>query len=174
MEARTEERRAATRMAAKFILVVSTAVNGVVFRPLYRFLPAPMTTAHADRHQSDCRKAKPFRTNRKKEGKIKKVKKNINLKLFSYTNASGTCTLPFHSFIIIIILTQSLSRRANKKKAHRFSLMVAGQAGLGKTTLLATLFEPSVQPPLLFPANSDIPFNVFARTETFSTYSFGI
>lgn len=50
--------------------------------------------------------------------------------------------------------------------------MVAGQAGLGKTSFLATLFEDHLQPPL--EANSDRPsqFHVYAPTDFIKTYAF--
>jgi cell division control protein 11 len=50
--------------------------------------------------------------------------------------------------------------------------MVAGQAGLGKTTFLATLFDSNVQPELSSSAGSGI--KTFEKTKEITKYSFGI
>lgn len=47
--------------------------------------------------------------------------------------------------------------------------MVAGQAGLGKTTCLATLFDSHVNPP----HSSEGRLTVFERTRQVQVYSFG-
>lgn len=63
------------------------------------------------------------------------------------------------------------SIRKPTKKAIRFSLMIAGQSGLGKTTLLATLFDPQLQPPTI--ENGKTPLKMFSRTNEITNYSFG-
>ena len=68
--------------------------------------------------------------------------------------------------------SQGATRRP-AKKAIRFSLMVAGQVGLGKSTLLATMFEDQIQPPLEA-ASPERPsqFQVLAPTDYVRGYAF--
>lgn len=83
-------------------------------------------------------------------------------------NDSGSINAP--SALASAATATSAHRRA-AKKAIRFSLMVAGQSGLGKTTLLTTLFEDKISPPQ---ESSDRPnqFHVYAPTDSIKTYAF--
>lgn len=63
--------------------------------------------------------------------------------------------------------------RKPNKKAVRFSVMVAGQAGLGKTTFLATLFDSQVNPPLVEGCEGSGRPLIFAKTDSFKVYNFG-
>lgn len=67
----------------------------------------------------------------------------------------------------------SPSKRANRK-IQPFRMMIAGQAGLGKTTLLATLFPGLFKPDLEEVANNnDVPFDVIAPTQQIQSQTFG-
>jgi septin family protein len=60
----------------------------------------------------------------------------------------------------------------NIKKKARFGIMVGGRAGIGKTTFLATLLDPFLEP-LKFPKDPSIEDEVvFESTETIGTISF--
>lgn len=65
--------------------------------------------------------------------------------------------------------------RKLSRKTPRFSLMVAGRAGIGKTTLLATLFNPFLDPTTIPVEEPLIDLGkVFSQTKTISTYSFEV
>ena len=70
------------------------------------------------------------------------------------------------------------SRKSNKK-ALRFSVMVAGQAGIGKSTFLATLFDPylstnSIPQEKMEDSNDECEQIVFAKTEQICTFVFEV